>query len=166
MTITIQVSKGWVSLTHIMAEQSTCFYQSTQCTHNLLSHHHFITSLEDRSTQGEALQVLVFFFAPIKSKWFLHNYQRTANLKINNRKRENNNQTKVRKERFFTLRDCICLTVLRGLLLTILLEPRNLDKSSTGVLFELFPCVCSLRDRRARGDHVQQVLPLTSVDGG
>lgn len=38
--------------------------------------------------------------------------------------------------------------------------------SSTRVLLKLFPCVCSLRDRRARGDHVQQVLPLTSVDGG
>lgn len=41
MTITIQVSKGWVSLTHIMAdkglispEESTYFYQSTQYTHN------------------------------------------------------------------------------------------------------------------------------------
>ncbi len=33
-------------------------------------------------------------------------------------------------------------------------------------LFKSFPRVCSLRDRRARGDHVQQVLPLTSVDGG
>lgn len=31
--------------------------------------------------------------------------------------------------------------------------------------FQLFPCVGSLRERRARGDHVQQVLPLTSVNG-
>lgn len=32
--------------------------------------------------------------------------------------------------------------------------------------FQLFPCVGSLRERRARGDHVQQVLPLPSVHGG
>ena len=38
--------------------------------------------------------------------------------------------------------------------------------TNSRVRFKLFPRVCSLRDRRARGDHVQQVLPLTSVDGG
>lgn len=30
----------------------------------------------------------------------------------------------------------------------------------------LFPSVCCLWDWRARGDHVQQVLPLAGVDGG
>lgn len=35
-----------------------------------------------------------------------------------------------------------------------------------GGRFKLFPRVRSLRDWWARGDHVQQVLPLTSVDGG
>lgn len=38
--------------------------------------------------------------------------------------------------------------------------------TKNGREYELFPCVCSLRNGRAGGDHVQQVLPLTGVHSG
>lgn len=47
------------------------------------------------------------------------------------------------------------------------MELTNSDMISWWVAdVKLFPSVCCLWDWRARGDHVQQVLPLAGVDGG
>lgn len=88
MTITIQVSKGWVSLTHIMAKRA--YKPRTEYFFLIKVLYAHISSLTTQSggqkyPEGSPSSIS-FFFTPIKSKWFLHNYQRPAILKINNKK--------------------------------------------------------------------------------
>lgn len=86
MTISIQVSKSWVHLTHIMAEKANkpktehSFLSMVLTADSLLSHN-LMTQSGGQSSE-EALQVVFFSFIPLKSKQFLHNYQ-NSELKKN-----------------------------------------------------------------------------------